>query len=95
MLTSLYPADTFSEEANALILVEAGRARPELILAQPARQVIFQRRTIVSRKGVISDNGNISARIFCAQNLCGGYSCNPIADDYILFSHTSILLLDV
>ncbi len=87
MLPGLDAHHALSDEANAPVLVEAVRARPQLLLAHAPGQVILESRAIIYRKRVIGDNRDIRRVVLCAQDFGGGHPGNAVPDDHILLRH--------
>src|SRR6185369_16907428 len=52
--------DVLVVESNALILVEGGGARPELVLSHTAAKVVLECWAVVDRVGVIRNDSNVS-----------------------------------
>src|SRR6266567_7477171 len=67
MLTCLNAYHAVGQKANTMILVKTVGTRPEFIFAHASCQVILQSWSVVNRKRIVSNDGNIRRRVFIAQ----------------------------
>src|SRR5579863_1596506 len=70
-------------KTKTLFPVKRVRSCPQLFLTYTPCQIIFKRRPIVDRKGIIGDDSNRSYGVLSTQNLSCCHSSNAIADNQI------------